>query len=32
MSLIGYLETLNLDENDVEVLLLVAKSLFAEQK
>ena len=32
VSLIAYLETLKLDEKDVEVLLLVAKSLFDEQK
>jgi transcriptional regulator with XRE-family HTH domain len=32
VSLIAYLETLNLDEKDVEVLLLVARSLFEEQK
>ncbi len=32
VSLIAYLETLNLDERDVEVLLLVAQSLFEEQK
>lgn len=32
VSLIAHLETLNLDENDVQVLLVVAKSLFEEQK
>jgi len=32
VSLIAYLETLNLNERDVEVLLLIAKSLFEEEK